>query len=101
MRQIYASESFALGRAAVSSPRRAAASCGWQCPLVWSTPSGKVVLDPDAMGQQTIRHPFSLFARTGSPRAVVQAFNDECLSFSSRAPAGTRKGQLTWAPLRH
>ena len=34
-------------------------------------PAGKVVLDPDIGVQQAIRHVFSLFARTGSARAVV------------------------------
>src|SRR6185503_6405845 len=37
-------------------------------------PAGNVVLDPDTGVQQAIRHVFSLFARTGSARAVVQQF---------------------------
>lgn len=64
-------------------------------------PAGKVVLDPDAAVQQAIRHVFSLFARTGSARAVVQAFNEERLSFPARIRTGDRKGELAWAPLRH
>lgn len=35
--------------------------------------AGEIVLDPDAAVQQAIRYVFSLFARTGSVRAVVQA----------------------------
>jgi DNA invertase Pin-like site-specific DNA recombinase len=37
-------------------------------------PAGKVVFDPDAGVQQTIRHLFATFARTGSARATVKAF---------------------------
>src|SRR5215216_181034 len=39
-------------------------------------PAGKVVLDPDAGVQHAVGHLFATFARTGSARAVVQAFND-------------------------
>lgn len=64
-------------------------------------PAGKVVLDPDAGVQQAIRHLFSVFARTGSARAVVQAFNQERLQFPVRLRTGAYKGELAWAPLRH
>src|SRR5437879_4061402 len=47
-------------------------------------PAGKVTLDPDAGVQHAIRHVFAVFARTGSARAVVQAFNDEQLLFPAR-----------------
>ena len=42
-------------------------------------PAGKVVLDPDVGVQQAMRHLFATFARTGSARAIVQAFADEGL----------------------
>jgi DNA invertase Pin-like site-specific DNA recombinase len=57
-------------------------------------PAGKVVLDPDAAVQQAIRHLFSLFARTGSARAVVQAFNEERLSFPCESAPATRRASL-------
>jgi DNA invertase Pin-like site-specific DNA recombinase len=64
-------------------------------------PAGKVVLDPDAAVRQAISHLFNLFARSGSARAVVQAFGEEHLLFPLRVSTGTRKGELAWAPLRH
>jgi len=64
-------------------------------------PAGKVVLDPDQGVQRALRHLFELFARTGSARAVVQAFRDEGLLFPVRVRTGERKGELAWMPLRH
>jgi DNA invertase Pin-like site-specific DNA recombinase len=63
--------------------------------------AGKVVLDPDSGVQQAIRHLFAVFARTGSARAVVQAFAAEQLRFPVRIRTGPRKGELVWMPLRH
>jgi hypothetical protein len=64
-------------------------------------PAGKVVLDPDTGVQQAIRHLFTLFARTGSARAVVQQFNADGLLFPVRVHTGTHKGELAWMPLQH
>jgi DNA invertase Pin-like site-specific DNA recombinase len=64
-------------------------------------PAGKVVLDPDAGVQRAIRHLFDTFARAGSARAVVQAFNREGIPFPARVRFGERKGELVWSPLRH
>jgi DNA invertase Pin-like site-specific DNA recombinase len=64
-------------------------------------PAGKVVLDPDQGVQHALRHLFETFARTGSARAVVKAFNDEGLLFPVRVRSGERKGELAWMPLRH
>ena len=64
-------------------------------------PAGKVVLDPDAGVQHAIRHLFATFARTGSARAVVQAFNGEGLLFPARVRFGPHKGELAWMPLKH
>ncbi len=64
-------------------------------------PTGKTVLDPDAGVQQAIRHLFVVFARTGSARAVVQAFRTEGLRFPGRIRTGAHKGELSWTPLRH
>ena len=41
------------------------------------------------------------FARTGSARAVVQAFNRDGLLFPVRVRTGQRKGELAWMPLAH
>jgi DNA invertase Pin-like site-specific DNA recombinase len=64
-------------------------------------PTGKVVLDPDAGVQQALRHLFVTFARTGSARAVVQAFAAEGLLFPARIRSGPHKGELAWMPLKH
>lgn len=64
-------------------------------------PTGKVVLDPDTGVQQAIRQVFTLFARTGSARAVVQQFNADKLLFPVRVRTGAHKGELAWMPLQH
>jgi DNA invertase Pin-like site-specific DNA recombinase len=64
-------------------------------------PAGKVALDPDQGVQQALRHLFQTFERTGSARAVVQAFAEEGLRFPARVRSGERKGELVWMPLRH
>ena len=64
-------------------------------------PASKVVLDPDTGVQQAIRHLFTLFARTGSARAVVQQFNADGLLFPVRVRTGAHKGELAWMPLQH
>jgi DNA invertase Pin-like site-specific DNA recombinase len=64
-------------------------------------PAGNVVLDPDSGVQGALRHLFATFQKTGSARAVVQAFAADGLLFPTRVHAGERKGELTWTPLRH
>ncbi|MGH9260169.1 MAG: recombinase family protein, partial [Acidimicrobiales bacterium] len=59
------------------------------------------VLDPDTGVQHAIAHLFATFARTGSARAVVQAFAAEELLFPLRVRTGAHKGELAWQPLRH
>jgi len=51
--------------------------------------------------QHALRHLFATFARTGSARAVVNAFNDQGLRFPVRVRTGAHKGELAWTPLRH
>jgi DNA invertase Pin-like site-specific DNA recombinase len=63
--------------------------------------AGKVVLDPDTGVQHALRHFFATFARTGSARAVVQAFKHEGLLFPTRILKGPHKGELSWTALRH
>jgi DNA invertase Pin-like site-specific DNA recombinase len=64
-------------------------------------PADKVVLDPDAGVQHAVSHLFATFARTGSARAVVQAFAREELLFPARVRTGPHKGDLAWMPLKH
>jgi DNA invertase Pin-like site-specific DNA recombinase len=64
-------------------------------------PADNVVLDPDAGVQHALRHLFTTFERTGSARAVVQAFNADGLLFPVKVRTGERKGELAWTPLRH
>ena len=53
--------------------------------------AGHVVPGPDAGVQQALRHLFAVFARTGSARAVVAAFQAEKLLFPVRITTGPRK----------
>lgn len=62
-------------------------------------PAQRVVLDPDQQVQNTLRHFFETFRRTGAAWATVQAFGQEGLKFPRRSPAGS--GELIWQPLRH
>ena len=64
-------------------------------------PADRVVLDPDAAVQHALGHLFATFARTGSARAVVQAFADEGLLFPTRVRSGAHKGELAFMPLLH
>ena len=58
-------------------------------------PAGKVVLDPDRAVQDALRHLFATFARTGSARAVVYAFNRDGLRFPSRIRKGERNARAS------
>jgi DNA invertase Pin-like site-specific DNA recombinase len=83
-----------------SKARRGELRMGLPVGLVYD-PTDKVVLDPDTGVQQAIRHVFTLFARTGSARAVVQQFNADGLLFPVRVRTGVHKGELAWMPLQH
>jgi DNA invertase Pin-like site-specific DNA recombinase len=63
--------------------------------------AGHVVLDPDAGIRHAVGHLFTIFARTGSARAVVKTFAAEGLTFPARHLTGAHAGQLYWKPLRH
>lgn len=84
----------------LSKARRGELPMGLPVGLVHD-PAGNVLLDPDAGVQHAIAHLFATFARTGSARAVVQAFADEALVFPARIRFGPHKGELAWMPLRH
>ncbi len=62
-------------------------------------PLQRVVLDPDRQVQQTLRHFFATFQRTGAAWATVQAFAKEGLLFPRRGQAGT--GEVIWQKLSH
>jgi DNA invertase Pin-like site-specific DNA recombinase len=64
-------------------------------------PDGHVVLDPDTQVQESLRHFFRTFRRTGSAMATVKAFRAEGLRFPRRVRAGVHKGELAWAELTH
>ena len=64
-------------------------------------PLDRVVLDPDAQVQLTLRTLFATFTRTGSASATVKHFRAQGLSFPRRPRSGPRKGELHWQPLTH
>ena len=64
-------------------------------------PLDRVILDPDAQVQQSLRLLFDTFERTGSAMATVRYFADQGLEFPSRVRSGARKGELRWQPLTH
>jgi DNA invertase Pin-like site-specific DNA recombinase len=84
----------------LSKARRGELQMGLPVGLVYDG-AGAVVLDPDTGVQHALRHLFETFARTGSARAVVQAFNRDGLLFPVRVRTGQRKGELAWMPLAH
>ena len=64
-------------------------------------PLDRVVLDPDAQVQRSLRLLFDTFARTGSATATVRHFRSEALHFPRRPRSGAHKGELHWQPLEH
>lgn len=62
-------------------------------------PAGRVVLDPDAQGQGSIRLLFEVFARVGSAHGVVKHFREHGLLFPLRLHTGPGRGDLVWLPL--
>ena len=64
-------------------------------------PLGRVVLDPDAQVQHSLRLLFDTFTRTGSARATMKHFRDEKLRFPHRPRGGPHMGELHWRPLNY
>jgi DNA invertase Pin-like site-specific DNA recombinase len=62
-------------------------------------PNQRVVLDPDQQVQNSLRHLFATFGRTGSAWGTVQAFRREGVKFPRRGQAGA--GEITWCELTH
>jgi DNA invertase Pin-like site-specific DNA recombinase len=61
----------------------------------------RVVLDPNQRVQQSLKHLFRAFHRTGSATATVKEFRAQQLEFPRRLRGGPRKGELVWGPLTH
>ena len=61
----------------------------------------RVILDPDAQVQASVRLFFQTFQRTGSCLAVVKEFHAKELLFPRRLRSGAHKGELVWAELLH
>jgi hypothetical protein len=74
-----------------------AVALGWpEVGLVYDE-SQRVCLDPDQQVQQSLRHFFATFHRTGSAWATVQTFRRESVKFPKRGQAGS--GAITWQEL--
>lgn len=58
-----------------------------------------VILDPDQQVQQSIRHLFGAFQRTGSVLGVVREFRAKQWKFPVRTQKGPRPGDLEWGEL--
>jgi DNA invertase Pin-like site-specific DNA recombinase len=84
----------------LSKARRGELKMGLPVGLVYD-PADKIVLDPDVGVREAITHLFTVFARTGSARAVVAEFNTAGLRFPVRIRKGLHKGELAWEPLTH
>src|SRR6478672_2661319 len=84
----------------LSKARRGELKMGLPVGLVYD-PADKIVLDPDVGVREAITHLFTVFARTGSARAVVAEFNTAGLRFPVRIRKGPHKGELAWEPLTH
>ena len=63
--------------------------------------NGRVILDPDAQVQSSLRHFFATYRRTGTARATVKALRDEKVLMPRRIRAGASKGELVWGPIDH
>ncbi len=63
--------------------------------------NGRVVLDPDAQVQASLRHFFATYRRTGTARATVKALRDEKVLMPRRIRTGANKGELVWGPIDH
>ncbi len=84
----------------LNQARRGALKTALPVGLVYD-PNNQVVLDPDQQVQQSVRHFFRTFQRTGSARATVKAFREEQLHFPRRPRHGPQKGELLWGEICH
>jgi len=82
----------------LSKARRGELRCHLPVGFVYDA-DGRVVFDPDSQVQESVRLLFQTFDRTGAAHATVKYFREQKLLFPTRLAAGTRKGELAWAPL--
>ena len=82
----------------INKARRGELECPLPVGLVYDT-AGKVILDPDAQVQQTLRLFFQTFRRTGSAWGTIKSFREQGWLFPRRLRAGARRGELIWGPL--
>jgi DNA invertase Pin-like site-specific DNA recombinase len=61
--------------------------------------AGRVVLDPDAQIQESVRLLFETFARIGTACSTVKHFHQNELLFPKRITRGPRKGEVVWEQL--
>jgi DNA invertase Pin-like site-specific DNA recombinase len=62
---------------------------------------GQVELDPDSQVQESFRHLFRTFRRTGSALGVVKAFRQEGLKFPHRVWGGVHDGEIVWGNMAY
>lgn len=62
---------------------------------------GRVVLEPDAQVQASLRHFFATYQRTGAARATVKALREQKVLMPRRIRTGARRGEVVWGPLTH
>ena len=82
----------------LNKARRGELECPLPVGLIYDT-AGKVILDPDAEVQQSVRLLFQTYRRTGSALATVKSFREQKLQFPRRLRIGVRRGELVWGPL--
>lgn len=82
----------------LNKARRGALRLGLPVGFVYDG-ADRVVLDPDMQVQQSVRLLFDTFSRTGAVHATIKHFRIQGLLFPTRVAAGSRKGELAWAPL--
>ena len=84
---------------ALNKARRGELACPLPVGLAYD-PQKRVVLDPDAQVQGSIRLLFQTFDRLGTAHATVKHFHQNGLLFPKREHGGARHGELSWTPLR-
>ncbi|MBK6973268.1 MAG: recombinase family protein [Sterolibacteriaceae bacterium] len=65
------------------------------------TPSGAVVLDPDAQIRSALQFVFDTYRQSGSACAVVRRFEREGVRFPRRLQRGLGKGDVLWGSIDH
>ena len=62
---------------------------------------GRVVLDPDAQVQASLRYFFATYQRTGAARATIKTLREEKVLMPRRIRGGAHGGELVWGQLDH